>query len=187
MEQIFTWVLYVSVFHLFAAVFRKCLRSSWNPTQLRTSGIAAITQNCGLRISAESLAASRGTPGEKHCCTVLRIIATVVSLIDSFVGAVRKVSNKGRSFSLWKKYGWHRCFASQRKWYESGEICKTFQYSSNVGYVLKKDKAKKTSRCFLSEYTRTHNSVSGNPNQRILSTLARLWHWSRKHFKTDLL
>jgi len=32
------------------------------------------------------------------------------------------------------------------------------------------------SHFFLSECTRKHDTVSGNPNQRTLLTLAKLWH-----------
>jgi len=41
---------------------------------------------------------------------------------------------------------------------------------------------KKISHFFLSDCTQKHNTVSGNPNQRTLLTLARLCHWTKKTF-----
>jgi len=35
---------------------------------------------------------------------------------------------------------------------------------------------------FSSEYTQKHNAANGNPNQRTLLTLARLWHRTKKPF-----
>jgi len=43
-------------------------------------------------------------------CKVLGIVATLVSLIDSLGGAVRKLSNKRKQNPISEK-AWHRCFA----------------------------------------------------------------------------
>jgi len=48
--------------------------------------------------------------------------------------------------------------------------------------TITKNKEKINPHFFLSEYTRKHDTVSTNPNQRTLSTLARLCHLTKKAF-----
>jgi len=104
-------------------------------------------------------------------CTVLGIVANVVSLIDSLGGGVRTLSNKKKQYPITKKVWW-RCFVQQRKWYESGKTGKRFRYPENdVDYNFE-NKEKTIFQFFLLEYARKHNTVSGNPKQKTLLTLA---------------
>jgi len=71
-------------------------------------------------------------------CTVLGIVANVVSLINSVCGAVRTLSNKKKQYPITKKL-WHHCFIQQRKWCESGKTGKRFRYPENdVDYNFEK-------------------------------------------------
>jgi len=76
--------------------------------------------------------------------TVLGIVATVFILTDSLERAVRKLSNK-RNIPLWKKYA-------------------IIDFSS-LKMLLNTDKI--TFRILLPEYTRKHDPISGNLDQRI--------------------
>jgi len=53
------------------------------------------------------------------------------------------------------------------------KLAKHFDIPTTLTTVLKK---KTSSHFFTSKHTRKHYAVSGNPNQRTLLTLARLWH-----------
>jgi len=82
------------------------------------------------------------------------IVVTLVSLIDSFVGAERKLSNKRGSIPLWKKV-WMASFRSIAKCYESGKICNRFRYPTNdVDYI----KRQNDFSIFLRVYAKTRHS-----------------------------
>jgi len=53
------------------------------------------------------------------------------------------------------------------------KLAKDFDYSTTLT-IVSKNKDKIFSHFFLTEHTRKQNTVSGNPNQRTLLTLARL-------------
>jgi len=106
-----------------------------------------------------------GKSSHEFYCTVLGIVANVVSLIDSLGGGVRTLSNKKKQYPITKKL-WHHCFIQQRKWYESGKTGKRFRYPENdVDYNFQ-NKEKTIFQFFLSGYTRKHDTVSGNPKEK---------------------
>ena len=114
-------------------------------------------------------------------CTVLRNIATVLSLIDSLGGAVCKLPNMRSCIPLRKKYDIVVSFNSV-----NGRKVVNLQKISMFQrrWVVSKNKDKIFSHIFLSKCTvvREKNTVRGNLNQRTLLTFTRLWHWTKKPF-----
>jgi len=83
--------------------------------------------------------------------------------MDSLGGAVRKLSNKRSSISLWKKY-YNVVSFNCETCAKVAKLARDFDIPKNDNdYNFEKDR-KNNFRLFLSEYTRKHDTVSGNPN-----------------------
>jgi len=107
--------------------------------------------------------------------TVLGIVAIVVNLINSLGGAARKLSNKRSSIPLWEKYDIVVWFNSENGT-KVAKPARDSDISLTTLPTASKNKDKTIFDFFLSAYTRKHQRVSSNTNQRTFLTLARLWH-----------
>jgi len=96
-------------------------------------------------------------------------------LIDSLDGAAGKLSNKRSSNPLWKEYDIIVSLNSENRT-KVPKLAKYFDIPTTTLTTDSKNKDKIISHFFLSEHTRKHDTVSSNPNQRTLLTLARLCH-----------
>jgi len=78
----------------------------WTAKRLYIANVVfRIVQNhCDKGTLAGFRGGAIAPPTDPPLCTILGIFGTVVSVIDSLDGAVRKLSNKRSSIPLWKKY-----------------------------------------------------------------------------------
>ena len=114
----------------------------------------------------------------EFCCTALRIVASVISLIDSHCWAVHKVSTKRSNIPLLEKYD-IVVSLNIKNGTKVVRLTTDFGISTTLTTVL--NNKDKIISLFLSDYMQKHDAVSGNPkSQRTLLALARLWHWTKK-------
>jgi len=113
-------------------------------------------------------------------CTIIGIVATVVSLINSLGGAVRKLSNIRSNIPLCEKYGIVVLLNSENGT-KVAKLAKDFDIYTKT--LTKFTKKRQNNFSFF--LTRAHAKtryISCNPNQRTLLSLARLWHSTKKSF-----
>ena len=100
----------------------------------------------------------------KFYCTALGVVATVVSLTDSLGGAVCKLSNKRSSIPDGKSMT--SLFRSTAKMVRRVAKFQKISISKERRWLQFRKRMKIISHFSLLEYTRKHNTVSSNPNQR---------------------
>jgi len=125
------------------------------------------------RIQSSSPMDNGGKSFHEFYCTVPGIVTTVVSVIDSYSGALS--SKKGTSIPLWKKYDYDIVvLLNSKNGMKVAKLAKDVDILTMMLTKVLNNKDKIISH--LLEYLPKHNRVRGNPNQRTVLTIAKLWH-----------
>ena len=130
---------------------------SWNPVKL--SGQSLSGDRCDMRMATRIAPSAALEANYYMSFIVLRIVATVASLINSLGNAVRKLSNKRSSIPLWKK-----CDIVVSGSSENGtkvtKLAKDFNITTMMLTTVLKIKDEIISDLLLSEHMRKHDTLA---------------------------